>query len=127
MLGLNLDVMRGKYMENNWEKILVLGGEGGSVTLFGIRTEDSSWIFMKETNETALIDLLEDEDFSSIAINRSKEVYQWSEALELLGRHWSRLVPRYVHPEFKGLIWKEIKQMKLMYDLKRWERVCLID
>jgi hypothetical protein len=114
-------------MEINWEKILVLGGEGGSVTLFGIRTEDSSWVFMKETNETTLIDLFDDEDFSSIAINRSKEVYQWSEALELLGRHWSRLIPRYVHPEFKYLILKEIKQMNLKYDSKKWKRVCSVD
>lgn len=110
-------------MEKTWERILVLGGEGGSVTLLGIRIKDSSWIFMKETNETGLIDLFEDEDFS--AINRSIEVYQWSEALELLGRHWSRLTPRYVHPEFKSLIWNEVKTIESMNNLSQWGKMCI--
>ncbi|MDF0728926.1 hypothetical protein PY093_20140 [Cytobacillus sp. S13-E01] len=111
-------------MEKNWEKILVLGGEGGSVTLFGLRAEESGWIFMKETNESALIDLFDDEDLSSIAINQSKEVYQWSAALELLGRHFGRLVPRYVHPDFKDLVWEEVKQIAQNHNLSRWERIC---
>jgi hypothetical protein len=114
-------------MKKNWEKILVLGGEGGSVTLFGLRTEDSGWIFMNETNESALIDLFDDEDLSPIAINRSKEVYQWSDALRLLGRQWGRLVPRYVHPDFKNLIWEEVKQREQKHNLRRWERVCSVD
>jgi 2-phospho-L-lactate transferase/gluconeogenesis factor (CofD/UPF0052 family) len=114
-------------MEKNWEKVLVLGGEGGSVTLYGLRTEDGRWTFMKETNESALVDLFDDEDLSSISITRSNEVYEWSDALGLLGRHWSRLVPRYIHSDFKKLIWEEVNQLEKDYRLRRWEKACSKD
>lgn len=78
-------------MSRNWEEIIVLSGEGGRITLLGSKTSDGTWIFMKETNETALTDILDDEDLSALVRQKSKEVTDWEQAIALLGRSWMRL------------------------------------
>ncbi|MGG2972080.1 hypothetical protein [Geobacillus stearothermophilus] len=112
-------------MSQHWEKIIVLGGEGGRISLFGLKTLDGTWIFIKETNETALAHILVDEDLSSLVHQKSKVVTEWEQAIELLGESWTRLRPIYVHPEFKRQIWKEVTSKDDVHLLEYWERLCL--
>lgn len=111
-------------MSRNWEEIIVLSGEGGRITLLGSKSLDGTWIFMKETNETALTDILDDEDLSALVRQKSKEVADWEQAIALLGRSWMRLRPRYIHPEFKQQIWSEVTSKDDDQDLRHWERLC---
>src|SRR6266581_3169696 len=59
----------------DWEVILQLGAEGGSVTLYGMETE-RGWLFYPVVNS-------------------------WEAAVALLDRYpWQRLCPLMIHPEF---------------------------
>jgi hypothetical protein len=114
-------------MRSIWEEIVVLAGEGGRVTLLGARGMDGTWMFTKETNEAVLADILEDEDLSAHVRLQSKIVKDWGEAMKLLGRSWIYLRPRYVHPEFRQLIWDEIRSREEVISLIHWERLCLTE
>ncbi|GIP52929.1 hypothetical protein [Paenibacillus vini] len=114
-------------MNQKWEEIIVLAGEGGSITLLGSKTSDDSWVFMKETNESALADFLVDEDLSALVHQKSKVVSDWEQAINLLGRSWMNLYPRYVHPEFRKPFWKIVASTNENYHLlERWERHCFL-
>lgn len=115
------------YLSDIWEEIIVLGGEGGTVSLLGKRTLDDTWIFVKETNESALADFLDDEDLLNLVHQRSPEVTDWEQATALLGRTWMKLRPLVVHPEFKQLIWREVSSQSEYDLLSDWESLLFID
>jgi hypothetical protein len=62
----------------------------------GSRMVDDSWIFTKETNESALADYLDDEDLTDLLKQKSNEVNDWEQAISLLGRSWYKLRPIFV-------------------------------
>ncbi|MUG86894.1 hypothetical protein GNP92_11135 [Paenibacillus timonensis] len=113
-------------MNQTWEDILILGGEGGSVTLLGLRGQGETWIFRKKTNEGALADILDGEDLSELVQYRSMIVTNWVDALSLLGRSWMKLRPLYVHPQFKGLVWNEVRSEIKLRTRRDWEMSCLL-
>jgi len=77
---------------NKNEIIVDLGAEGGSVTLYGFRTE-RGWLFSMETSEL-------DE-----CPQRSGVVDTWPAALNLLDKYpWVSLFPISVHPDFRKKI-----------------------
>src|SRR5208282_2757906 len=85
------------------EVVLEVGAEGGSLTLRRERDADGDWQFWVERNETALYDLLSEEDRSEIGgyFAQTGYVYSFHEALDLLDKYpWFRLYPVQVHPEF---------------------------
>jgi hypothetical protein len=111
-----------------WEEIITLAGEGGRFTLFGSKNANGTWMmFRKETNEALLADLLDDEDLSGIVHQKSGVVTNWTDAIALLGRSWMHLHPRFVHPEFKQLIWSEVSSSEASFSFRHWERLCLTD
>jgi hypothetical protein len=112
-------------LSRNWEEIIVLGGEGGRVSILGSKTTDDTWIFTKETNESALADILDDEDLSAYVLQKSQEVTDWEQAISLLGRSWIRLQPLFVHPEFKQRIWRDVSSHVEANQLRYWEKLCL--
>jgi hypothetical protein len=115
-------------MDQVWEEIIILAGEGGSVTLLGSKNANGTWMmFRKETNEALLADLLDDEDLSGLVHLQSAIITNWADAIALLGRSWIHLHPRFVHPEFKQLIWSEISSSEVSFSLRHWERLCLTD
>ncbi|MDU2209943.1 MAG: hypothetical protein E7E18_01465 [Eubacterium sp.] len=57
---------------------------------------DDSWIFTKETNESALADYLDDEDLTDLLKQKSNEVNDWEQAISLLVRSWYKLRPIFV-------------------------------
>lgn len=109
-------------MESNWETILLLSGEGGRLCLAGRKLETHAWEYVLVSDESELVDTIQDEQLESI--RRSHVVSHWSEAIELLGRHWMRLSPKYVHPEFTELFLTEIENSDAENVLHRWKRVC---
>ncbi len=109
-------------MKSKWEKILSLSGEGGRICLAGRRLETNVWEFVLVSDESTLVDTIQDEKLESI--RRSHVVSHWSEALQLLGRHWMRLSPKYVHPEFTERFLTEIENSDAKNMLHRWKRVC---
>ncbi len=80
------------------EIILRMGAEGGSLSLIH---QDGR--FALERNESGTHALLNEEDLQGLppAISRSGWV-TWQEALVHLDRYpWLKMVPLFVHPEFK--------------------------
>lgn len=114
-------------MSQHWEEILVLAGEGGRVSLLGSKTLDNTWIFMKETTESALADLLDDEDLSDLLHQRSYGLNDWEQAISLIGRSWFRLRPLFVNSQFKRQVWNVVSSKVEGNDLRYWDRLCNAD
>ncbi|MBV9081269.1 MAG: hypothetical protein JOZ62_01235 [Acidobacteriaceae bacterium] len=94
------------------EVVLRIGGEGGSLTLVRQRTADEQWQFRIETNETALYDMLSDEDRNGIEFSsQTGYVRSFEQALELLDRYpWFDLYPIEVHPAFVEAVLREVRK-----------------
>ena len=83
------------------EKIVEVGAEGGSITLFGVRTAHG-WRFTRSVDESI-------DDLSSR--NRSEAVDSWDAALNLLDKYpWHKLDPLEIHPEFRRQVWTAVKE-----------------
>lgn len=116
-------------MEKN-EVILQIGGEGGDLIIYGVRTP-TGWKFFREVVDQSSLML----DESAIE-HRSDVVDNWEGALGLLDRYqWHRLFPLQVHPEFKERVLQEVKaryqasngQNLGNYGMERWMRQCSSD
>jgi hypothetical protein len=111
---------------NENEVIVEIGGEGGSITLYGRRTE-SGWLFSRKVIDQT--PLLLPEEFPEGIQHKSSVVDSWEEALKLLDQYpWHRLYPLRVHPEFRQKIWVEVqRRLSSQGDNKRlehnWRRV----
>lgn len=105
------------------EVILKVGAEGGSITLYGVRTE-SGWRFKRDViDQTPCVldeaGIRHDSQFTS----------SWAEALSLLDRYpWHRLYPIRVHPEFRQSVWSVVRTRYARdgsdHDLERWRERC---
>ena len=88
----------------NWEVILQLGAEGGSVTLYGMQTE-RGWLFSRNVSDWTP-ELIGEERIQ----HKSPVVDSWEAAVALLGQYpWQRLSPLMVHPEFSERIWSAVR------------------
>lgn len=109
----------------NWQTIIKVAGEGGSISLFGLQQADKRWIFSRHINEMDYgID-----DIDAIS-HSSHVVHTWEGGLDLLNRFpWPHLRPITVHPDFERLIWEEVKNhtIKRRSRLKDWKKICHID
>jgi len=91
--------------ETKLQVILEIGAEGGSITILGRRSPAGKWKFLMETDETAIADLLSEDDRAGLGHRdfhqRSGVVDSFDEALKLIDRYpWHRLYPLKVHREF---------------------------
>jgi hypothetical protein len=120
------DAGRQSYTMNKNEVIVDLGAEGGSVTLYGFRTE-RGWLFSMESSQC-----LDDEWDST---QRSWIVDTWAAALNLLDTYpWVSLFPLSVHPDFRQKIWNALQERfrgsteePHERDLnRRWRQICSI-
>lgn len=114
--------------------IVSIGGEGGSITLFGFKDIEGKWQFMLNTDESVMSDFdntLTPED----VIRNSGIVSTWEGAIKLLDRYpWISLIPLEVHSEFRNKIWESIldhgKKLEghqipgWLKSLERWCEVC---
>jgi len=95
------------------EIVLEVGSEGGSLTLLRERDADGAWQFRVERNETALYDMLSEDDRIGFGdyFARTGYVHSFHEALSLLDKYpWFHLYPLQVHPEFLDVVLREVRK-----------------
>lgn len=114
--------------QNNWEPIIKIGGEGGSITLLGYEQIPGLWVFTKKINE-----IFDDE---SKGVQKEKyiiQAYSWEDALQLIKKYpWPLLSPLYIHPLFREKVWgavneyvqQEYLDINSTPQLLRWKRAC---
>ena len=111
-------------MKHN-EVIVHVAGEGGSIALYGLRTE-TGWLFSREFIHSAAA--FQDESPTEA---KRKVVDSWPDALALLEQNpWYMLSPVLVHPEFQTDILKAVmihdkstEGNQIQYRQK-WEKLC---
>jgi hypothetical protein len=110
---------------NENEVIIKLGAEGGSVVLYGFRTE-RGWSFAMEVTELQVTD--DDDEWVQ---NRPSVVDTWEAALKLLDKYpWFKLYPISVHPEFRQQVWDALQERLQSTteipkeQLQRWRKYC---
>jgi hypothetical protein len=87
------------------EVIIEVGAEGGSLALYGFRTE-RGWSFMRKVIDWTP-ELIDEERIQK----KSAVVDSWEAALELLDRyHWPKLSPIFIHPDFRQQIWIAVQE-----------------
>ena len=88
--------------------IIELGAEGGSLTLYGLRTE-RGWSFSLNTSDWTR-ELIDEEPIQK----RSGVVDSWDAALGLLDRYryWPELYPISIHPDFKQQVWEAVQKRR---------------
>jgi hypothetical protein len=106
---------------NDPVRIIEIGGEGGSITLYGLKSPKGGWVFKLSTDNRALEEMLGEGPLPGDTV-KPGTARTWGGALRLLSRYpWKRLYPRYVHPEFKDLVLKEIECLSLKaYERAPW-------
>lgn len=88
------------------EVIVKVLAEGGSVTLWGART-DTGWKFYRAVNDQTP-ELIDEPGIR----HDSSWVESWSEAVALLDRYpWHRLHPQEVHPEFRTAVLETVEAL----------------
>ena len=110
---------------NKSEIIVEIGAEGGSITLYGLRTE-RGWLFAKETIDwTAKLFDEERSETGSVLVD------SWAAALKLLDQHpWAELSPIFVHGQFGSEIWIAVQERLRRKDevsglkLSQWRALC---
>jgi hypothetical protein len=84
----------------DWQVILQLGAEGGSITLYGMETE-RGWLFSRNVSDWTRIQ------------HKSPVVDSWDAAVDLLDQYpWQRLSPLMIHPEFSERIWSALQPLR---------------
>lgn len=111
---------------NYRQVILEVGAEGGSITLWGREASTGRWLFAVGTNESAAMELLDDEDAVTFETPDLRWTDNWQEAVKCLDAYpWQRLCPLVVHPEFRDRI-RNVLQGKHLEGpyAERWEAMC---
>lgn len=114
--------------------ILEIGAEGGSITILGNPNPTSGWRFVAKRNETAVFDMLSEEDQEGLQpCDRSDSVDSLAAALRLIDRYpWHRLFPLEVHTDFREEILAavvarfESENDSEQRRLPDWEKLCRI-
>ena len=110
-------------------KIIDVGAEGGGITLFGWKDEKGVWHYLRETDESTLMDMMHEDDQKGLCFNsKTDSTTNWNEAIKLMYRYpWPCLYPLYVHPEFADQVKCELKRASDRWDhidFQHWNAVC---
>jgi len=102
-----------------WQKILVVGCEGGDVQILGHKRYDG-WIFKMATDESSLAAIFDEEDLPGELTSESGIVSSWEEALKLIDSYqWASMHPVEAHPEFAKVIMHALNER---YDTPKFPR-----
>jgi hypothetical protein len=110
--------------KNQGELIIEIGAEGGSLALYGFRT-DHGWVFTRKILDQTP-ELIDEEWIE----RKSRCVDSWEAALGLLDQYpWFSLYPVSIHPEFRQKIWFAVqerlqKNESSEFELQRWRELC---
>jgi len=118
-------------VNREFETIVEVGGEGGSIALKGVKNSKDNWIYFLSRNESVLWDLLDDED-KHLLDNESEEdkrfVTSWDKAIEMFDWYpWRDLYPLEVHEEFKNKVWDEVQSCRRRRCVEKWREICLME
>jgi NAD-dependent deacetylase len=105
------------------QTVVEVGSEGGSIAIFRERRAGAAWEFRMGTNESAMHDMLSDEDVAGLgpAIKKSESVHSFGEALTLLDKYqWSRMRPLEVHPEYLDEVIHAVAERSGLRAAARW-------
>ena len=105
------------------ETVVEVGCEGGSITLFREREAGEAWKFRMGTNESAVYDMLSEEDLAGLGagITETRYVYSFDEALGLLDTYrWFGMVPLEVHPEYRDAVVLAVRERGGPQEAIRW-------
>jgi hypothetical protein len=104
--------------------ILTIAAEGGSLRIVRIAHSDAPAVFVVRRNESALADLLDDEEFSRpSAVSESPAHASFETALAALDQYpWHQLFPVTVHPDYADVIGAAVKARGGEEALTRWQR-----
>ncbi len=106
------------------EVIIELGAEGGSITLFGVRSP-RGWLYSRSVDDWTS-ELIDEERIE----HDSNVVDSWESALGLLDRYpWHMLSPVRIHPEFREQIWIAVQRRfegrgDAMARIEKWRELC---
>lgn len=111
---------------NDREIILLVGAEGGGVTLYGVRDGEGWQFSFKMVDQTPV--MLDGKEI----VRDSRLVESWDEALKMLDRYpWTKLSPIRVHPAFRKAVWSAVQQRYTgtnpRRDLARWRDRCDVE
>jgi hypothetical protein len=107
-------------VRNEREVIIELGAEGGSLALYGFRTEPG-WSFTMEVIDWTP-ELIDEDPVQK----KSGVVDPWEAALELLDQYpWPKLSLISVHPDFEQQVWVAVqeRQRTTEPELIRWREL----
>jgi hypothetical protein len=106
----------------DFQIILKLGAEGGTITLYG-KENNGKWYFFLNTNESTLLDFVDDEELFQNLIRNSSIVEGLENGLSLLDEYpWEHLSPHKLHPLFADELILEVKKRRPNDNVRRWER-----
>lgn len=104
--------------------ILKVGAEGGSLTIYGLRTKDGGLFSEEVIDQTpGFID-------EPLTQPLSESLQEWDPVLQHLNRYpWHRLYPLQVHPEFGNRVYEAVQDRfrsdgDADPDLCDWKQVC---
>jgi hypothetical protein len=115
---------------NESEVILEIGAEGGSITLYGVRTQHG-WCFSRKVIDWTP-ELIDEEPINEEPFQRKATIVNsWEAALDLLDQYpWCKLYPISIHPDFRQKVWVALHERlhhnsgTTEFDLKRWRELC---
>jgi hypothetical protein len=99
-------------MEYESITILEIAAEGGSFKILRLIGSKGKWCFIVRRDESAMADMLSEEDREGIVSNDESEQFdQLDDALKWLDKYpWWRFYPQHVHPEFVDIIKVALKE-----------------
>lgn len=111
--------------DHDKQVILQVGSEGGKLSLLGMQS-NSAWQFCLDTDESTLIDLIDDEDavdeVEEGEIEKSPWVPTWRGALKRLDAYpWTKLYPLVVHREFRDRVFKALQAREKKGSVIDWD------
>lgn len=97
----------------NWHPVFIIGSEGGSITLLGLKKEDG-WYFKITTDEISFDNIFKDNEALWNLKSESVVLTGWSGALKLLEKYesWHYLYPIFAHPDFSWEIVNTLRDKK---------------
>jgi NAD-dependent SIR2 family protein deacetylase len=123
--------------KKDWQPIIILNGEGGSIALLGMKTDDGQWIYRRSINEIFTLEDLADEPVNEMGsvkgvrtlkptVKQSFEAGNWDDAKKIIEEYpLEFLGPSNVHPEFSQKLWALALTKKFeQHKLRRWAKAC---
>jgi hypothetical protein len=91
------------------EKIVSIAAEGGSIVLYGQKSDKGEWQFSRGVEDQTPTFLDEGDGQSAALKHTSRRVTTWEKALGLLHQYpWAMLAGMQVHPAFRERVWEEV-------------------